>query len=132
MQAMWHRYPNFSKREFDCKATGNNEMDHDFMERLQKLRSAVGRPMRISSGYRDPSHPIEARKVIPGAHSTGKACDIACLGVDAYQIVALAHQFGFTGIGVQQKGDERFIHLDTLTPSEASELGVNRPWIWSY
>jgi hypothetical protein len=31
----------------------------------------------------------------------------------------------FTGIGIQQKGGARFIHLDDLT-------GVGRPTVWSY
>lgn len=124
----WSRYPNFAKHEFDCKHTGQNRMQSEFMERLQELRIAYGRPMIISSGYRHETHPIEARKAQAGAHSTGRACDVAVMGGDALRLVALAVEHGFSGIGVQQKGSGRFIHLDDLT----HELGAARPWIWSY
>lgn len=126
--ADWAIYPNFSKREFDCKATGENRMQASFMERLQQLRTAYGKPMPISSGYRSPKHPIEAKKPRPGAHSTGYACDVAVQGVDAVRLLTLALTLGFTGIGVQQKGGGRFIHLDTH-PDAAH---ISRPAIWSY
>ena len=35
---------------------------------------------------------------------------------------------GFTGIGVNQKGGARFLHLDTIESSPARP----RPTIWSY
>ena len=124
----WKDYPNFSPDEFRCRHTGLLEMDPGFMDRLQALRTEFGRPMLISSGYRNPSHPIEAGKVEPGAHSTGQACDVAVLGRDALDLVALAIKHGFTGIGVNQKGHGRFIHLDDLEHTARRP----RPWIWSY
>lgn len=103
-------------------------MNADFMRRLQNLRMAYGKPMKITSGYRDKSHPIEAKKNEPGAHYTGHACDIAVRGADALRLVQLAIVHGFTGIGVQQKGDVRFIHIDDLTVADK----FPRPNIWSY
>jgi zinc D-Ala-D-Ala carboxypeptidase len=123
----WTRWPNFGPDEFRCKHTGHLKMHAGFMDRLQKLRTAYGKPMRITSGYRDPLHPIEAAKDKPGAHSTGRACDVGVQGADALRLVALAVQLGFTGIGVQQKGSVRFIHLDDLSGPEWP-----RPNIWSY
>lgn len=123
----WSRWPNFSPEEFRCKHTGKLHMHAGFMDRLQKLRTAYGKPMRITSGYRDKEHPIEAAKARPGAHATGRAADIAVQGEDAVLLVALAIQCGFTGIGVQQKGSARFIHLDDLPPGDWP-----RPTIWSY
>jgi uncharacterized protein YcbK (DUF882 family) len=124
----WQNYPNFSPDEFRCKHTGRLNMDAGFMARLQALRTDYGRPMLISSGYRDPSHPVEARKSEPGAHSSGHACDVFVTGGDALELVALAVKHGFTGIGVNQKGAGRFIHLDDLPHEEHRP----RPWIWSY
>lgn len=123
----WNNYPNFSASEFDCKHTGRNEMQPDFMAKLQKLRGLFGKPMVITSGYRDPSHPVEAKKDQPGAHSLGVAADIAVEREDAYKLLMLAFRVGFTGIGIQQKGTSRFIHLDC-----ASEGRFPRPTIWSY
>lgn len=122
----WSDYPNFSKAEFDCKHTGKNEMKPEFMDKLQKLRTAYGKPMKISSGFRDRTHPIEARKATSGAHTTGLACDVAVQGADALRLIHLAGLYGFTGIGVQQKGAGRFIHLDCCTD------GFPRPTVWSY
>jgi len=119
----WTKYPDFSPMEFRCKETGENKMEKEFMDRLQRLRTAYGKAMPITSGYRSVNHTLERRKLAPGPHSTGKAVDIHCSGEDAYTIIRLALTFGFTGIGVCQKKDgARFIHLDTL-PRKA---------FWSY
>lgn len=121
----WAAYPNFSEHEFKCSHCGKVAMKPEFMKKLQELRTAFRKPMRVSSGYRCPHHPIEAAKVSPGAHTTGRAVDIAVEGSDAFELLRLAFAMGFTGIGVQQKGSGRFIHLDTLTVAP-------RPNVWSY
>lgn len=125
----WNDYPNFTKSEFDCKETGENEMTPDFMQKLQTLRSAYGKPMRVTSGFRSVEHSIESKKRRPGAHTTGQAVDIAVDRTDAFNLLKLAIAFGFTGIGVKQKGRSRFIHLDTIAPNKN---GFIRPTIWSY
>lgn len=126
----WSQYPNFSANEFRCKHTGHVEMDPEFMARLQKLRTEWGLPMVITSGYRHKKHPIEARKRSTGAHTTGKAVDIAISGGMAVLFLQLALNHGFSGIGIQQKGGGRFIHLDTAFTSDLN--GTPRPSIWSY
>ena len=123
----WSVYaPYFKKEEFDCKHTGKNEMKAVFMDKLLRVRKRYNKPMWITSGHRDPTHPIEARKASPGAHCTGRACDVAVQGADALELLKIAIEEGMTGIGVQQTGSGRFIHLDDLT------LGWPRPTIWSY
>ena len=121
----WNRYPNFAPNEFKCSHCGKVEMQPAFMEQLQLLRTIYGKPMRITSGYRCPEHPVEARKSKPGAHSEGCAADIGVVGPEAHAILRLALENGFTGIGVQQKGEGRFIHVDTSTTGA-------RPSVWSY
>lgn len=109
----WSKYPNFAKSEFDCKHTGKNDMQPDFMETLQKLRTACGFSFKITSGYRDPSHPQEAKKASPGQHSKGLAADIACDAQIAHEIVRHALALGFTGVGISQReGIPRFVHVD--------------------
>jgi len=119
------KYPNFKADEFKCSHCGANEMQPDFMAKLQALRIEYGKPMRVTSGYRCAKHPVEAKKAAPGAHASGCACDIGVDGADAHRLLGLALKAGFTGIGVQQKGTGRFIHLDTL------KSGL-RPTVWSY
>lgn len=121
----WSDYPNFSRSEFECSETGECEMNPDFMKRLQALRTAYGKPMIITSGYRSKRHSIEAAKDKPGAHTTGRACDVAVSGGDAYRLLALAIDYGFCRIGINQKGEGRFLHLD-------DNVSFPNPVIWSY
>jgi zinc D-Ala-D-Ala carboxypeptidase len=118
----WSDYPNFSAQEFNCSHCGQNEMKPEFMAKLQKLRETYGSPMKVTSGYRCPQHPIEAKKASPGAHASGLACDIGVQGEEAHRLLALALEAGFTGIGVQQKGSGRFLHLDTRPEKALVEL----------
>lgn len=123
----WNLYPNFRKAEFDCKFTGKNEMRPEFLEVLQKIRIEFKRPMVITSGYRDVTHPIEARKAFKGTHALGIACDIAVSGSDAVDLVAIALKHGIRRIGVSQReGKPRFIHLDI-----GDKYGFNKS-IWGY
>lgn len=98
-------YPSFSEAEMHCKHTGLCEMeDPAFMRILQAVRTAYGFPMVISSGYRNPTHPVDARKRAPGEHTRGRTVDVAVNGGDALRLFegALAH--GIKGIGVQRTG----------------------------
>ena len=61
-------------------------------------------------------------------HAKGLAVDILVSGSQAYEVVSAAPSFGFTGIGVNQKGKDRFIHLDI----NGDKNGKIRPYIWSY
>ena len=105
-------------------------MDQNFIDKLNQLRDSYGKPMTITSGFRDETHPIEAMKKDPkgGAHVSGKACDILVDRKDAFELLSLAFLIGFTGIGVNQKGGARFLHLDTLENSASRPS----PTIWSY
>lgn len=122
----WSQYPNFSEREFRCTHTGACAMRPELLDVLQRIRNEFGRPMPISSGYRDPSHPIEAAKTRPGSHAMGVAADIAVSGPDALRIVELAIKHGIRRIGVHQRGTGRFIHLDI------GGHGLPSPAIWTY
>lgn len=121
-------WPNFKYEEFACKHTGENYMDPGVIDKLQELRSECDFPFIITSAYRSENHPAEVNKKKPGTHTKGIAIDILVSGSQAYEVVALAPQFGFTGIGVQQKGKDRFIHLDV----DGEKFGKIRPYIWSY
>lgn len=121
-------WPNFTPDELRCKETGELNMLHSFMDRLQALRTAYGKPMPVSSGYRSKLHSVERQKRTAGTHAMGCAVDIAVSGRDALRLIELALQHGFTGIGVQQRGEGRFIHLDDAPNAPHRP----RPHIWSY
>lgn len=117
----------FTDKELQCKCgCGQNYMNTSFMYALDVLRERYGKPIVLSSAYRCPEYNDKVSSTgRTGPHTTGKAVDIVCRGTDAYEIMHLAFEIGFSGIGVSQKGDSRFLHLDMLD----HDL---RPWVWSY
>lgn len=109
MEANWELYPNFSKGEFDCKHTGENNMQHEFMKKLQQVREVFNKPMTVTSGFRSVKHPIEARKTHSnGEHTQGTCADIYCdNGTDRYRLISIALDCGITRIGIAKN----FLHL---------------------
>jgi len=119
----------FSYDEMKCKCGCDQApMDQQLMTTLDNIRQALGKPIIISSGYRCPNHPIEAKKSKPGAHATGKAADLAVDREDAYKVLMAAFFMDIKRVGVQQKGSGRFIHLDTADAQD----GFPSPTVWSY
>jgi len=121
-------WKNFKLEEFACKHCGKNEINHKLIDKLQLLRDDLGFPLVISSGYRCSEHPIEAKKNKPGTHALGLAVDIAVSHEKALEVLYKGIAHGFTGIGVNQKGEGRFIHLDIAKVEDYSP----RPHLWSY
>jgi len=90
-------------------------MNEGFLQKLDLLRDLCGFPFVITSGYRSPEHPVEARKSTPGTHAKGIASDIACSSPERRgAIVKNAIGLGFKGIGVAKD----FIHVDTRDSEE--------------
>ena len=53
----WSHYPNFTEAEFACQCgCGKADMDHGFISKLQQVRTAIDKPMRITSGFRCEIH----------------------------------------------------------------------------
>jgi len=117
----------FSKAELQCKCGCEQApMDSQFLMMLDELREKLNKPLRVSSGFRCPSHNSKVSGTgETGPHTTGMAIDLAVNRTFAYEVLKIAMSMGFTGIGVKQKGGGRFLHLDTITE------GL-RPTIWSY
>ena len=110
----------FSISEFDCKETGENEMNSEFLMRLDLLREACGFPLIVTSGYRSKEHSVEIRKDKPGTHAQGIAADFkATDGWHKRKIVEAAIALGFNGIGVAKT----FVHVDDRKST---------PVIWNY
>jgi len=96
-------------------------MDFEFMQRLDEARHQLGFPFPITSGYRCPKHNAAVSSTgLKGPHTTGRAADIALSYTGARKALTLLSQ-NFTGIGIQQRGEGRFIHVDLLQPR-----------LWSY
>ncbi len=121
--------PHFDDAELACKCGCGMLPDQDFMERVERVRVDAGFATPVSSAARCPKHNAAVSETgRDGPHTTGRAIDLVVDRDRAYWIVSLAIKHGFTGIGVQQKGKVRFIHLDDLPNAP----GQPRPTIWSY
>jgi zinc D-Ala-D-Ala carboxypeptidase len=114
----------FTKKEFACQHTGENEIKDGFLLKLDLLRARCGFPFIITSGYRSPSHPIEERKEKPGTHAQGIAADIkVSTAQQRYTVVEEAIKMGFGGIGIHSV----FVHVDMRGFD-----GATAPVMWLY
>jgi len=100
---------NFSLHEFQCKDGSHQVRLHPLLlAHLQQLRTTLGRPITITSGYRNPSH----NKAVGGSptsqHLLGTAADIQVAGITIDQLARHATEIGFTGIGRYPN----FLHVD--------------------
>lgn len=118
-------WENFEYKELRCRCgCGKMGMDFKFMDKVQELREELGFSFPITSAYRCPEYNSKVSSTgSEGPHTTGKALDIAVSRQAARLLVGKAISAGFKGIGVSQRGDGRFIHLD-----DAREIST----IWSY
>ena len=123
-------WANFTRDEFKCRCGCNtNEIKDEFIDVLQAIRTEIGIPLHISSGYRCSKHHVEARKDSPGEHTEGTCADVYVSHSTAFAVTKAAFaRPEVTGIGVNQKGHTRFIHIGI---GEA-KTGRPRPHIWSY
>ena len=111
----------FNKSEF----SNFEMMDEKLLSMLDEMREIYGYPIKITSSYRSPDHPIEAAKKEPGEHSYGAAVDIVSDGGGkTFRLVKAAIEAGFTRIGVSRK--KGFIHLGIGYP------GAPEKTIWTY
>lgn len=121
-----YKSTHFTATETGCrcgKCSQSQGMKESTLRRFDDLRDACGFPLKMSSGYRCPLHHDNPE----GTHGSGEAGDIEVSRGNAFTVLGHALRVGFSGIGIQQKGDKRFLHLDdSIRPDKL------RPTIWSY
>ncbi len=106
----WH-WPNFSPAEIACRGTGKLRLNADALDRLQALRSALGKPMIVNSAYRSPEHNKRVGGAKASKHLEGIAFDISMANHDPVTFIAAARKAGFKGIGTYPRSN--FVHIDT-------------------
>ncbi|WP_444901325.1 D-Ala-D-Ala carboxypeptidase family metallohydrolase [Microbulbifer sp. SSSA007] len=119
----------FTESELACRCCGKNHFKDETLRRLIQVRERYGKSMIVNSGYRCPAH--NARLNATMTHTTGQAVDISVAVDRAHELMKVALEEGFSGIGVKQKGPikKRFIHLDDLDSIPGERV---RPTVWSY
>lgn len=109
---------NFSSLEVMCPCgCGANKISFVLIEKLQKVRNIIGRPVIITSGVRCEFYNASIKASmnsshIPDDHGIGHAVDIACLNSKyRYELVQVAQKF-FNRIGISGGSYGGFVHLD--------------------
>lgn len=107
------RWRFFSAKELSCKCGGRHcrgEYFHnpEFLDALERLRIAAGRPLVVTSGRRCRGHNAAVKGASRSQHMLAIAVDISLFGHDRQDIVNAALKAGFTGIGFGSS----FLHLD--------------------
>jgi zinc D-Ala-D-Ala carboxypeptidase len=107
------RWPNFSPQEVASKGEGELLIDEPSMDKLQKLRTALGKPLIITSAYRSAAHNARVKGAKNSQHRFGKAFDVMMTNQDPAAFERAARAAGFTGFGHYPKSG--FMHIDTGT-----------------
>mgnify|MGYP001090056888 CR=1 FL=1 len=96
-------------------------MDVDFLAKLDEARELAGIPFKINSAYRSPEHPLSIKNP-SSSHIKGLAVDISVTNSRQRFIVLNALlDVGFTRIGIA----DTFIHVD-LSKDKSQQV------IWTY
>jgi hypothetical protein len=104
----WH-YRWFTPRELASKGDGSLLVDHDAISKLERMREILGKPLIITSAYRDPLHNARVGGAPMSMHRFGRAFDIASQGRVRQELYQAAVEAGFTGFGFYNT----FLHVDT-------------------
>lgn len=100
----------FNSKEWECRC-GCPEVliDLDHVARLEEIRAVIGKPFKITSGYRCPSYNRKIGGAKKSQHMEGVATDIQIGGVTPKELADVADAMGFGGVGRYRT----FTHLDS-------------------
>ncbi len=101
--------PHFTVRELSCPCCGRIRVEPLLVRLLEELRAELGRPIRVTSGYRCPDHNRAVGGVPRSRHLEGRAVDLACPPGEQARLIARARRIGFDQtIAYAGRG---FVHL---------------------
>lgn len=119
---------NFSFKEFKCPCTKctTQYLSSDLIDKLEEVRKRYGKPIKVNSGYRCPSHNQAIGGKIGSAHTSGLAADIspALMTVDELDTLYEICYDIFDNIGDGRH--KKFIHVDVREPKKTGK----RRWIY--
>lgn len=122
----------FSDKELACRHCGVNGCTQELVDALEAIRSVIGLPINVNSGYRCPEHNAAVGGVPDSQHVQGIAADISVAGlsaVDLYRAALQVPAFANGGIGVARI--QNYIHVDTRAGKSRwcyGEDGKQCPW----
>jgi len=110
---------NFTLSEFACN-DGSKEItiDYELIDKLQQLRDMLGKPVKITSGYRTATYNKKCGGIPTSNHLIGKAADIKVSHMTPLELAKVADTLGFKGIGVYPT----FTHVDTQGSTNGKKI----------
>lgn len=98
------------KEEFTCKCgCGHNNVNEDFLWKINHARHLAGVPFKINSGCRCEKHNKNEGGSLTSAHLVGLAADIETKDSRTrYKVVRALLMVGFDRIGI----GKNFVHVD--------------------
>jgi len=100
----------FSLYEFECACCKRVMLSPDLLARLDHLRRVINRPIYINSGYRCKEENRRVGGASGSYHLLGMAVDIHVKDFLLSDLLTIAQEMGFNGIGFYEK--KNFLHLD--------------------
>lgn len=125
--------PHFSLAEFDCPCPAcrgtHGGVLIELVDALEELRSLIGRPIFVNSGWRCAAHNAAVGGSPRSQHLLGRAADIFVQGLTGPVLYAFARRIpAFRGIGVAPT----WIHVDIRQGAPArwryDSAGRQLPW----
>lgn len=118
----------FNSDEFDCHCGCCTQtlIDTELVNKLEAMRTLIGKPIKINSGYRCAHRQEQLRQMGfetasgKSQHELGKAADIMCDGMTGAELDKIARSVGIKAVGVAHN----WIHLDLRDDRE-------RRWTYS-
>ena len=121
---------NFKVSEFACHCCGKNKIDQKVIDMCQKIRDALGVPVRVNSGYRCATHNAKVGGVKGSKHTLGMAADLSSSlsAVDMFNTVKklqAAGELPELGYCILYR-KKNFIHVD-ISKRASGRLWEERP-----
>ena len=107
-----------------------DRLDLHLMELLDAVRYDIGRPISVTSGYRDPGHNEGVGGATNSAHLTGEAVDGYVIDVPLVRVFAYLSQYPFTGIGLYPFTTPPTFHADVKPRHRTSPVALATTTIW--
>ena len=102
--------PQFNLSEFACPCCKRVMLHPLLLEKLEKLRKIIERPIHITSGYRCFEYNQKVGGVANSYHLIGLAADIKVKDINLIELLEICENIDFAGIGFYEK--KNFLHLD--------------------